>query len=129
MDFERFDGLVRGFGQTRSRRQTLRGLAGVGAFLALLTATPVAADKPGKPNKPGNNKPGKGQPGNSPPGSGQNGQLGNSPPGNSPPERCGQCFPCSGDSRLCETMGEGFVCVVDDEDCSATGGFACVGPC
>src|SRR5215213_4366412 len=35
MDSERFDGLVRSFGQTRSRRQTLRGLAGavaVGAF-------------------------------------------------------------------------------------------------
>ena len=29
MDSERFDGLVRSFGQTRSRRQTLRGLAGV----------------------------------------------------------------------------------------------------
>ena len=124
MDSERFDGLVRSFGQTRSRRQMVRGLAGAGALLALLAAKPVAAGKAGKPNKPGNSKPGKGQPGNSPPGSGQNGQL-----GNSPPERCGQCFPCSGDSRLCETMGRGFVCVVDDEDCSATGGFACVGPC
>ena len=31
MDFERFDGLVRSFGQTGSRRQTLRGLAGVAA--------------------------------------------------------------------------------------------------
>ena len=122
MDSERFDGLVRSFGQTRSRRQTLRGLAGVGAFLALLTATPVAADKPGKPNKPGNNKPGKGQPGNSPPGSGQNGQL-----GNSPPERCGQCVPCSGDDRRCENlMGPGFVCVAE-ENCG--GKFACVGPC
>jgi hypothetical protein len=29
MDSERFDGLVRSLGQTRSRRQTLRGLAGV----------------------------------------------------------------------------------------------------
>ena len=26
MDFERFNGLVRSVGQTRSRRQTLRGL-------------------------------------------------------------------------------------------------------
>jgi hypothetical protein len=35
MDSERFDGLMRSFGQTQSRRQTLRGLAGaiaVGAF-------------------------------------------------------------------------------------------------
>ncbi|HEX2281380.1 MAG TPA: putative quinol monooxygenase [Thermomicrobiales bacterium] len=31
MDFERFDGLVRSFGQSRSRRQTLGGLAGVAA--------------------------------------------------------------------------------------------------
>jgi hypothetical protein len=29
MDSARFDGLVRSFGQTRSRRQTLRGLAGI----------------------------------------------------------------------------------------------------
>jgi hypothetical protein len=37
MDSERFDGFVRIFGQTRSRRQTLRGLAGVlaGGALAL----------------------------------------------------------------------------------------------
>ena len=40
MDSERFDVLVRAFGQTRSRRQTLRGLAGVGALLALFAATP-----------------------------------------------------------------------------------------
>ena len=80
MDSERFDRLARSLGQTRSRRQTLCGLAGAGALVALLTATPVAADKPGKPNKPGN-KPGTGQPVNSPPGSGQNGQLGNSPTG------------------------------------------------
>jgi hypothetical protein len=36
MDSERFDGLVRSFGQTRSRRQTLRGLAALvagGAFV------------------------------------------------------------------------------------------------
>jgi quinol monooxygenase YgiN len=31
MDSERFDGLMRTFGQARSRRQTLRGLAGVAA--------------------------------------------------------------------------------------------------
>ena len=50
MDSERFDGLVRSFGQTRSRRQTLRGLAGAGALLALFAATPgeeaTAGDKP-----------------------------------------------------------------------------------
>ena len=31
MDSERFDGLVRSFGQTRSRRQTMRGLTGAAA--------------------------------------------------------------------------------------------------
>ena len=36
MDFERFDGLVRSYGQTRSRRQTLRGLAGVAAGASAL---------------------------------------------------------------------------------------------
>ena len=36
MDPERFDGLVRSFGQTRSRRQTLRGLAGVAAGASAL---------------------------------------------------------------------------------------------
>jgi len=50
MDSERFDGLVRSFGQTRSRRQTLRGLVGAGALLALLVAKPgeeaTAGDKP-----------------------------------------------------------------------------------
>jgi hypothetical protein len=35
MDSERFDGLVRSFGQTRTRRQTLRGLAGLAALGAL----------------------------------------------------------------------------------------------
>jgi hypothetical protein len=40
MDSEWFDGLVRSFGQSRSRRQTLRGLAGAGALLALLVAKP-----------------------------------------------------------------------------------------
>ena len=32
MDADRFDGLVRTFGQAQSRRQALRGLAAVGAF-------------------------------------------------------------------------------------------------
>lgn len=36
MDSERFDGLVRRFGQTGSRRQTLRGLAGVAAGASAL---------------------------------------------------------------------------------------------
>ena len=36
MDSERFDGLVRSFGQTRSRRQTLRGLAAVAAGASAL---------------------------------------------------------------------------------------------
>jgi hypothetical protein len=35
MDSDRFDGLVRTFGQIRSRRQTLRGLAGAAAAGAL----------------------------------------------------------------------------------------------
>ncbi len=81
MDSKRFDGLVRSVGQTRSRRQTLRRLAGAGALLALLAAKPVAADKTGKPNKAPKN-PGKGQPGGSQPGplgGGQNGSPGPSP--------------------------------------------------
>jgi quinol monooxygenase YgiN len=58
MDSERFDGLVRSFGQNRSRRQTLRGLAGVAAgtsALALGTgahaqdATPAAVASLGSP--------------------------------------------------------------------------------
>jgi hypothetical protein len=36
MDSDRFDGLVRTFGQTRSRRQMLRGLAGIAAAGVLL---------------------------------------------------------------------------------------------
>ena len=36
MDPERFDGLVSSFGQTRSRRQTLRSLAGVAAATSAL---------------------------------------------------------------------------------------------
>jgi hypothetical protein len=54
MDSERFDGLVRSFGQTRSRRQTLRGLAGAGTLLALLaakTGEEALADKPECPEK------------------------------------------------------------------------------
>src|SRR5215213_5660280 len=44
MDSERFDGLVRSFGQTRSRRQALRTLAGVAAgAVALGGAGEVAA--------------------------------------------------------------------------------------
>ena len=54
MDSERFDGLVRSFGQTRSRRQTLRGLAGAGTLLALFAAKSgeeAMADKPVCPEK------------------------------------------------------------------------------
>ena len=92
MDAEQFDGLERSLGQSRSRRQTLRGLAGAGALLKLLAATPVAAGKTGKPNKLG--KPNK-APKN--PGGGQNGQLGSSQPGTgqngSPGPSCEeQCF-------------------------------------
>jgi len=36
MDSERFDGLVRSFGQARSRRQALRGLAGVATGASIL---------------------------------------------------------------------------------------------
>ena len=36
MESERFDGLVRSFGQSRSRRQTVRGLAGVAAGVSAL---------------------------------------------------------------------------------------------
>jgi quinol monooxygenase YgiN len=52
MDSARFDGLVRSFGQSRSRRQTLRGLAGVAAGASALAlsegaqaqdATPAAS--------------------------------------------------------------------------------------
>ncbi len=107
MDSERFDRIARSFGQARSRRQTLRGLAGAGALVALLAAKPVAAGKTGKPNNPGNSKPGKGQPGSSQPGTGQNGPLGSGPdgqPGSSP--NCSTCEeeydgctePCNGES-------------------------------
>ena len=112
MDSERFDGLVRGFEQARSRRQTLRGLAGAGALLALLAATPVAAGKAGKPNAPKNA--GK-NPGNSQPGTGQNGPLGSGPSGQPGPSptcaRCEEAYegcvePCGGESTCltrCQT--------------------------
>jgi hypothetical protein len=50
MDSERFDGLVRSFGQTRSRRQTLRGLAGATAVIlgASLGAERTAAKRKGR---------------------------------------------------------------------------------
>jgi hypothetical protein len=55
MDAERFDGLVRTFGQTKSRRQTLRGLAGAaaaGAFaLGGQAASGDACKRTGKPCK------------------------------------------------------------------------------
>jgi hypothetical protein len=55
MDSERFDGLVRSFGQIRSRRQTLRGLAGVAAAGALALGGPAASandcKRNGKPCK------------------------------------------------------------------------------
>ena len=99
MDSERFDRIVRSLGQARSRRQTLRGLAGAGAFVALLAAKPVAAGKTGQP--------GGSQPGNSPPGSGQNGQLGNSPTGH------GQIGPnCD---ELCAPGDPGRICRFDCE--------------
>ena len=103
MDSERFDELVRSLGQTRSRRQTLRGLAGAGALVALLAAQPVAAGKRGK-GHPGNGQPG--QPGNSPPGNGQNGPLGSGQNGSPGPssdcqDQCQEQFegclnPCAG---------------------------------
>ena len=43
MESERFDGLVRSFGQTRSRRQTLRGLAGAAAGVLALGVRQTAA--------------------------------------------------------------------------------------
>ncbi len=62
MDSERFDGLVRSFGQARSRRQTLRSLAGVAAGASALalsvgalaqdatpTASPAAEASPVSP--------------------------------------------------------------------------------
>jgi hypothetical protein len=46
LDSDRFDGLVRSFGRTASRRQTLRGLAGVAAAGALGGREATAATKP-----------------------------------------------------------------------------------
>src|SRR5215218_1482042 len=43
MDSNRFDGLVRVFGQPRSRRQTLRGLAGAAVGALVLGAREAAA--------------------------------------------------------------------------------------
>jgi hypothetical protein len=45
MDAERFDGLVRTFGQTRSRRQTLRGLVGAAIGALALGGRDVSADE------------------------------------------------------------------------------------
>jgi len=43
MDADRFDGFVRSFGQTRSRRQTLRGLAGAAVAALALGSREAAA--------------------------------------------------------------------------------------
>jgi len=119
MDSERFDGLVRSFGQTRSRRQTLRGLAGAGVFVALLAAKPVAAGKAGKPNKAPKNS-GKGQPGNSPPGSGQNGGGGLGAVGPSQDQDCeNQCLQASGLCRVrCQSAaGCEEACDIEMDQC------------
>jgi hypothetical protein len=50
MDSERFDRLARTIGQTRSRRQTLRGLAGVAAGAVALGAGAARAAPRLKPN-------------------------------------------------------------------------------
>jgi hypothetical protein len=114
VDSDRFDGLVRSFGPARSRRQTLRGLAGAGALLALPTAKPAAAGTAGKPDPPKN--PGKGQPGNKQSGAGQNGQLGGGPngqPGSSP----GCQAPCLERFEGCgEACGGNPVCFARCED-------------
>ncbi len=49
MDSGQFDGLVRGFGQARSRRQTLRGLAGVAAGASALALSGGARAQDGSP--------------------------------------------------------------------------------
>jgi hypothetical protein len=141
MDSERFDGLVRSFGQTRSRRQTLRGLAGAGAFVALLAAKPVAAGKAGKSTPPKNA--GK-KPGNSPPGSGQNGPLGSSPPGHGQigPTPDPDCYelcqeaceePCEGPFENCLVdCGDApedtciAACEDDQESCEQQCGVGCI---
>lgn len=49
MDSERFDGLVRRFGQTWSRRQTLRGIAGVAAGTSALALSGSARAQDASP--------------------------------------------------------------------------------
>ena len=131
MDSDRFDRLARSLGQTRSRRQTLRGLAGAGTLVALLAAKPVAAGKAGKSNppknagkKPGNSPPGSGQPGNSPPGSGQNGGggLGAVGPTQDCEEQCEE--QCEGPEGPCEGPFEN--CLVDCGDAPAD---TCISDC
>jgi hypothetical protein len=111
MDSERFDGFVRSFGQARTRRQTLRGLAGAGALLALLAAKPVAAGKTGQP--------GGSQPGNSPPGSGQNGQPGGSQPGPLGGGQSGSPGPSPDCAAQCQERYEGCVEPCDTNPSSA----------
>ncbi len=104
---------------------------GPGALLALLAATPVAADKTGKPNKAPKN-PGQGKPGNSPPGSGQNGGggLGAVGPTQDCAEQCernfGVCVGGCGDDpddtcfNTCESL---------QEPCEAQCGSDCFQAC
>ena len=56
MDSDGFDRLMRSFGQARSRRQTLRALAG--ALVPLLAANPVAAGKGEGKGRGQNDQPG-----------------------------------------------------------------------
>ena len=126
MDSERFDGLVRSFGQSRSRRQTLRGLARAGALVALLAAKPVAAGKAGKSNPP-QKAPKK--PGNCQPGSGQNGQLGSSQPGTGQTGQNGSPGPSCEDQ--CFDAGPepcGLACALNRE-CSEACVDACLRAC
>jgi hypothetical protein len=65
--------------RTLAGRRSRRGVLGASAaFVALLAAKPVAAEKAAKPNAPHQapKHPGKGQPGNSQPGGGQLGSPG-----------------------------------------------------
>jgi hypothetical protein len=52
VESDRFDGLVRAFGQARSRRQTLRGLAGVLATAVFAVAVPEAEARQCSKQKP-----------------------------------------------------------------------------
>ena len=117
VDSGRFDGLVRSFGPGRSRRQTLRGLAG--ALVALLAAKPAAAGKAGKPTptkNPGKSKPGNNQPGNNQPGTGQSGQLGSGQSGQPGPSPDCQA-PCLERFEGCgEACGGNPVCFARCED-------------